>query len=66
MSYAVRRGSWALGAWHFGDEMPPMERQLFVNPLCIFSAVLEILRSEYQIISFGIKVSNHTASMPQP
>lgn len=46
--------------------MPPVERQLFVNPLCIFSAVLEILVSEDQIISFGIKVSNHTALMPQP
>lgn len=43
-----------------------MERWLFVNPLCIFSAVLEILVSENQIISFGIKVSNHTALMPLP
>lgn len=46
--------------------MPLRERQLFVNALCIFSAVLETLMSEYQIISFGIKVSNHTALMPLP
>lgn len=46
--------------------MPLMERQLFVKPLCIFSAVLEVSVSEDQIISFGIKVSNHTALLPLP
>lgn len=40
--------------------------QLFVKPPCVFSAVLEICVSEYQIISFGIKVSNHTALLPLP
>lgn len=46
--------------------MPLMERQLFVKPLHIFSAVLEICVSEYQSISFGIEASSHIALWPLP